>query len=454
MAKKPPTVAVIGRTNVGKSTLFNRFAEQNKALVSKKAGTTRDRQETDCIWRGQVIRIIDTGGLDVDPDNLIDKATIEQSEKAIEKADMLLFVVDLKEGPLPQERKLAKRLKKMSKPIIVVGNKAESPEQFAAAESKEWKLSGLPSPFPVSALRGTSIGDLLDDIYDRLTAIKKPPIDIYETKAIRVAVIGKPNVGKSSLLNSILKEERYITSPFEHTTRQPNDTLLEIGDTSYVLIDTAGIRKMGKVKKARGIEAAGVSRTMRILKQADVALFVLDASQQLTTQDKALAGLIAESNVGVVFVSNKWDLVEDKKTNTMNDYIDYISLSIPFVRWAPVIFVSAKTKQRVKKIFPIIDRVQEARHKEISNEELEEFLKKALRKHNPSKGKGPKIPKIVALRQVGTIPPRFHLFIRGARVDVLHPSYIRYLENRLREEFKLEGTPVIIRRRSTKSKAK
>jgi len=441
----PPKIALIGRTNVGKSTLFNRLTEKNEALVSSVPGTTRDRREADCLWRAKIIRLIDTGGLDTKTQNPLEKETIKQTQIAMKQADVILFMVDLKTDPVLQEQELALVLKKMKKPIIVVGNKAETLVKRQTAYLTQWRLKGLPAPFPISALRGTGVGDLLDQIYALLEKIKKPPISIIEMSATRVAVIGKPNVGKSSLLNALLGEERFIVSPISHTTREPNDTLLTHDEKNYLFIDTAGIRRKAKMKKAKGLEEAGVRRTFATLRKTDVALFVIESHQPINSQDRTLAGLLIEAKVGIIFVANKWDLIHDKQTNTMNEFKHFIQDSFPFLTWAPLVFVCAKTGEKVQKLFPLIDEVQKNRYTEIPQPELDLFLQKAMHHHSPKRGKTIKPPKILGLKQTQIAPPKFDLTIRARRTDALYKVYPRYLENKLHEFFPFEGTPVFIK---------
>jgi len=432
-----PKIAIIGRTNVGKSTLFNRLVERQEALVSKIPGTTRDRNEADCLWRGQIIRLIDTGGLDVDYRDELEADIAKQARLAMKQADVILFVVDLIEGMLPLDKELAKELSKSKKPVIVVGNKVDK----ARGKPEKWQWP-LDDPFPVSAARGTSTGDLLDLIYDALKKINKPPADIVEATDTRVAVIGKPNVGKSSIINKILGEERFIVSSVAHTTREPNDTLVNIGDKHYILIDTAGIRKLAKVKKSHSLESASVRKSLGTLRSSDVALFLIDVSKKPTVQDRNLAGLIIDAQVGVILVANKWDLIKDKDTKTMKEFSENLKRDFPFFTWAPVIFTSSITGQRVKKVFDLIDQIQQARYTEIDQEDLDTFLIKAMRKQKPLRGKGAGHPKLLGIKQTRVAPPVFVVTLKGKYKEALNKSYLRYLENSLRREFNLIGTPI------------
>lgn len=444
MSLQPPVVALVGRANVGKSTIFNRLLETQKALVSDVSGTTRDRNEGDCLWRGRMIRLVDTGGMDVNLKDEMELNILKQSEFAIERADILLFVVDAKTGAMPQERELAKIIYESGKPVFVVANKAEKVAERLSVSNQEWQFAGLSEPIPISAARGNGIGDLLDLVYERLEEMGKPPVDPYETDAIKVAVIGKPNVGKSTLLNAILGEERFITSPISHTTREPNDMLITLDGKRYLFIDTAGMRKQGKVRKAGGLEAAAVKRNKNIVKFADVTILVMDASEPIGNQEKTLAGFLKESGSAVIIVANKWDLVEDKTTTTMLRYREYFAGMLPFLAWAPVMFISALTKQRVNTLFAEIDRVYTNRALEIPNKDLAEFLVEAQTRHKPMIGKGKSVPKLLGFKQMKVEPPRFDLILKARRTDALSVAYIRFLENRLREKFNLVGTPLRI----------
>ena len=452
--KKIPTAVLVGRTNVGKSTLFNRFLEQQKALVSKIAGTTRDRNEGECLWRGKIIRIIDTGGLDVKNENEIERNIVKQAHLAIEKADLILFVVDIKAGPLPQEQDLARMLSQTKKPVIVVGNKAERAQERISVEDKEWRLAGLPAPIAISALRVAGIGDLLDEIFNKLIEHGHHPIDSVTIGAIRVSVIGKPNVGKSTLLNTILGEERFITSPIAHTTREPNDILVKFDNKQYVFVDTAGMRKKNKVRKSGGLEEAAVKRNEHVISLSDVTLLVVEANQPMGTQERVLAGLLKNSGSGVIIVVNKWDLVDNKNTVTMNRFREYFAESFPFLKWAPVVFVSALTKQRVHDLFKVIDEVSANRSVKLTRTELEDFLNEATTIYAPKRGKGSRPPKLLGLKQTSSRPPTFDLIIKAQREDNLATAYITYLQNKLRVKFGLRGTPVRIQIRLATSVAK
>ena len=440
-----PTVALIGRTNVGKSTLFNRMIEQSKALVSATAGTTRDRNDGECLWRGRTIRVVDTGGLDVNKQDEIEKNILIQSELAMKEADVILFVVDLKNPPLPSDLELASKLWKTKTPIIVVGNKAEKAAERRRAHQPDWRLRGLPAPIAVSATQGSGVGDLLDLVYEKLAEIGKHPVDYKELDATRVAVIGKPNVGKSTLLNALVGTDRFITSSIAHTTREPNDVLLHIGDKNYLIYDTAGMRKHAKISKGGGLEKMAVDKNEWVIRQSDVSLLVLDATEPIGTQEKHLAGILGDSGAGVIIIVNKWDLVKDKDVSTMNEYRKYLLGELPFITWAPVMFVSALTKQRTSTIFKMIDDVGHNRSIELDMKELDGFLREALRTHLPSLGKGKNPPKVMGLKQVSTKPPKFDLTLKAQRTDALHPSYLRFIENRLRELHDFKGTPINIK---------
>jgi len=446
-----PKVAIVGRTNVGKSTLFNKLIEEQKSLVSAIPGTTRDRYEGDCIWRAKVVRLIDTGGLDRNQTDEIEVEIGKQARSAIKESDMVLFIVDLSTGLQEEDRLLAKELSKLKKPIILVGNKADNSSIINAVHDKEWQKWSLKEPMPVSAKRGTGTGDLLDHVYEELEKIDKHPISVSDATSMRVAVIGRPNVGKSSLLNSALGETRFIASSRAHTTREPNDTKVTVDGRDYILVDTAGIRKMARVHSSKSkLEKEGVERTIRAMGNADVCLLVIDISKNIQAQDKHLAGELEKSGASVIIIANKWDLIPDKDPVTIDKYQHYIRANLPSLDWAPILFTSAQTGKRVQNLFEIVDTVFENRFTQLNDQESHEFISQAIVKHKPSRGKGVAHPKIFRFRQTSVNPPEFLLFIKQTRTDSLNTSYLRFLENLMRKYHSFEGTPIAIKVRGRK----
>lgn len=452
-APQLPNIAIIGRTNVGKSTLFNKLIEEQKSLVSDVAGTTRDRFEAECLWRGGVVRLTDTGGLDVDRSQEIENNIVEQTEMAIAKADVVLFVVDVNTGPLPDDLEIAKRLFAAKKPVVVVGNKADNPSKRRMVDGPEWRSWPLAAPIPVSAGRSIGLGDLLDVVYEKLEVLGLQPIDPRQTRPIRIGVFGEPNVGKSTLLNALLGEKRFITSSIAHTTRQPNDVDVEWNGSVYRFVDTAGVRRQNRRNKmGTFLEKHGAERTIELLKALDVVLFVVDVTQPVTAQDKHLAGLLAEHSVGVVIIANKWDLVPDKETNTINRAEETLRGYLPQLDYAPIVFTSALSGQRVQDIMEAVMTVFANRFTELSDEEAKIFISRAVARHKPSKNKGTWHPKILSFKQTHTAPPRFELVINLPREDALAPSYVRFLEHLLREYYDFSGTPIRVRVKATQKK--
>lgn len=435
-----PIVALIGRTNVGKSTLFNKILSEPKALTSPLAGTTRDRNYGSASWQNTKIIFVDTGGLDVERKDEIEKNVVRQAELAMTEAHLILFVVDLRVGLLPQERTLAKKLRQSGKPVLLVGNKADNPMLRARASDREWNALGLGTMYPVSGDNGTGIGDLLDALANKLqskTSLVQSPFD---REPIKIALLGKPNVGKSSLLNKMLGEERVIVSNIPHTTREPQDSLILRADMPFLLIDTAGIRKRAKI--IPGLEKSGVKKSLNAVRRSDVAVLIIDAKDMVGAQERHLAGIIEEFKKPVIIVINKWDLISGKTTNMMDLYRAKIIRELPFLSWAPIIFVSAKTGERTDKIFELALSAKLQGERTIDEQMLEKFLRRVVSKHRPIKGKGVRHPYIYSMKQVGVAPPTFLLSIK--ELAPLHASYLRFMENQLRDEFGFQGVPIKI----------
>lgn len=448
---KAPKIALIGRTNVGKSSLFNRMVEEQKSLVSTVAGTTRDRFEADCIWRAEVMRLVDTGGLNVDRADEIEKNIVEQATIAIEESDLIFFVVDMEVGPTADDLDIAKLLFAKKKPVIVIGNKADTAKLRLSADGVEWQKWPLPRPLAVSARQGMGIGDILDAAREKLIEVGKPPVEISTVATMRVAVLGEPNVGKSTLLNALLGTKRFIAGPVAHTTREPNDAPCERNGKNYLFIDTAGIRRQASIRKSgTHLESQGVEKTLYILKETDVALFVLDIKQGITAHDKHLAGVLADAGVSVIIVANKWDLVENKTPTSMNDVERYIRGLLPHLKFAPIVCVSALQSQRVPTLFDTIDTCFNSRFLHLTDLETKAFISRVIAKHKPSKGKGVKHPRITKFHQAGTNPPTFLLTVNLSREDSLADSYLRFIENVMREQYQFTGTPIRIRVSATR----
>lgn len=442
-ASKPlPIVALVGRTNVGKSSLFNRFIEEKKALTSAKPNTTRDRLTGTTLWRGRGFTVMDTGGQDIKPTNDIEKGILEQAKAAEAMADVIVLVTDGVVGPVAADRILAKMLRQLHKPVIVAINKCEraatrTPERMAAFASL-----GFGDGLAISAATGTGVGDLLDHIFVELKRIKKNPPLYREDPRISFALVGKPNVGKSSLANAILEEERFIVSATPHTTREPDDIPISWQGHDLLLIDTAGLRKHSKTRDE--VVRVGMEKTMATIERADVCFLVLDGAELPGIEDKKLAGMIVDAKKGCVIVVNKWDLIPNKTPQTAVKFERAIREFLPFLDFAPIIFTSATEGLRAKKLLDLAIAVQDERERFIEEADLLTFFKTAVKEHKPSRGKGPRHPYLLGLRQVGRRPPAFLLTIKGAK-DTLHFSYLRFLENRIRSHFGFIGTPIEIR---------
>ena len=432
MAK--PIVAIIGKPNVGKSTFFNYLVGSRISIVQDTPGVTRDRIYADTNWRGRNFTLIDTGGIEPDSEDIILSQMREQANLAIAMADVIIFVTDIRQGVTAADKEIALMLKKSGKPIVLVCNKADSYEKFKQDVYEFYNL-GLGEPFPVSATNAIGIGDVLDEIYEKF-----PPKtqDEDEEDKIKVAVIGKPNVGKSSLINKILGENRAIVSDIAGTTRDAIDSEFENEYGKYVLIDTAGIRKKSKVTES--IEKFSIMRTLLAIERADVCLMMIDAQEGVTDQDTKIAGEAHEAGKGVIIVVNKWDAVE-KETGTLEKYKKEIYQKLKYLSYAPIIFVSAKTGQRVNKLFEMINQVNQQNCMRISTSVLNQVINEAIAIVQPPTDKGKRL-KIYYGTQASTRPPTFVIFVNNK--DLFHFSYERYLVNQIRKEFGLQGTPVRI----------
>ena len=432
MAK--PIVAIIGKPNVGKSTFFNYLAGSRISIVQDTPGVTRDRIYAETNWRGRTFTLVDTGGIEPDSEDIILSQMREQANLAIAMADVIIFLTDIKQGVTAADREISLMLKKSGKPIVLVCNKADNFDKDRE-EIYEFYNLGIGDPFPISAANALGIGDVLDEIYDKL-----PPKEQGEDEddSIKVAVIGKPNVGKSSLINKILGENRAIVSDIAGTTRDAIDTEFENEKGKYVLIDTAGIRRKSKVKES--IEKFSIMRTLLAIERADVCLMMIDALEGVTDQDAKIAGEAHEAGKGVIIVVNKWDAFE-KETGTLEKYKKEIYDQLKYLSYAPIIFVSAKTGQRVNKLFDLINHVAEQNAMRISTSVLNQVINEAIAIVQPPTDKGKRL-KIFYGTQASTKPPTFVIFVNSK--ELFHFSYERYLVNQIRKEFGLEGTPVRI----------
>jgi GTP-binding protein len=424
-----PIVAIIGRQNVGKSTLLNRLAGKRVAIVADLPGTTRDRIFAAVSWQGVEITLVDTGGLEVRPKSSIARGVKAQVEAAIAEADLIIFLVDTKDGVVPSDLDIAEMLRSSSKPILLVANKADNPK--LESEAVEFYQLGLGEPLAISAYHGRRTAELLDRVCSLL-----PTPKVVETKAeiMKLAIVGRPNVGKSTLLNAILGEERAIVDEVPGTTHDAVNTLLDFDGQNVILIDTAGIRRRGRW--GVGVEWYSVIRALRAIDEADIALLVLDATELLTSQDKHIAGYVQEAAKGVVLVVNKWDLAQSK---SVAEYNRYIRSQLKFMPYAPVVYISAKFGHGVDKVMPQAFGVYQERLKRLSTTEVNSVVQPAVAAHNLPR-KGGKQLKIFYATQAEVNPPTFVFFVNDAKL--IHFSYQRYLENKLRQAFSFGGTPL------------
>ena len=442
-----PIVALVGRPNVGKSTLFNRIVGQRRAIVEDLPGTTRDRLYGDAEWNGVPFTVVDTGGLEIiesrkkrkpqDQPTPLSTASIgfieeirEQAEIAIAEADAIVMLVDVLEGVMPADEDVAEVLRRTDKPVLVAANKVDNKARQQAAF--EFYSLGLGDVYPISSLHGLGIGDLLDDLVAAFPIIE----ELEEPDALKIALVGRPNVGKSSLLNKLLGEERAIVSEIPGTTRDATDTYLTWEGQPVLLIDTAGIRRRGRIE--RGIEKYSVLRAMKAISRADVVLLLLDAQDLVTAQDAHVAGYILEEMRSIIVVVNKWDLIE-KDTYTMDAYTKQVRADLKFLDYVPVLYISALTGQRVHKILPLASQIYQERRVRIPTGELNRLVEDATIRHSPPHKAGKRL-KFLYATQASVDPPTFVFFVNDKRL--VHFSYVRYLENQLRRRYSFLGTPL------------
>jgi GTP-binding protein len=421
---------------VGKSTLFNRLIEEKKALVSPWAGTTRDSNLGYCIWRGKTFLLADTAGLDLRKKTELEEEIARHSLQIIKKAAASVFLIDGQVGILAEDRLVLKIIRQATKkPIILVANKIDNQKIRETRKETEFEKLGLGRPSCVSALSGVGTGDLLDKI---ITLIRPQSAVLAEPTKIKIAIIGKPNVGKSSLLNKLLGREEVITSPLPQTTLEPQEREMTFNSVPLILIDTAGIKKW-----TTQLEKIIIGKSIRALKKANLAILLLDVSQKITRQDIELANLIVQSQKPAVIVVNKIDLLEEFGQKSRNDFVAYAQAMIAPLKWAPVLFVSAKTGVGVKKILELVLKIYQINQRFIDEKELKGFIYETRLLHKPLRAKGKRKPKIYDFRQTRVAPSEFTVFI-GPK-DMLHTSYLKYLENRLRKKFNLNGLSVKIK---------
>ncbi|MCB0075968.1 MAG: ribosome biogenesis GTPase Der [Anaerolineales bacterium] len=430
---KLPLVALVGRPNVGKSTLFNRIIGERRAIIQDQPGTTRDRNYGISTWNGRDFAIVDTGGLLVRDEDHFASRIREQAQAAIDEADVIVFVVDGREGITSADREVGQLLRPSRKPVLLAVNKADNEERrLNAVEFYELGYE----PLPVTAQHGTGVGDLLDavvEVFPRVTA------EDEEDESIHVAIVGRPNVGKSSLLNKLLRTNRVMVSPIAGTTRDSIDTTLEQNGERYTLIDTAGIRRRGKVEQ--GVEYVSVLASMRAIERADVALLLIDATDGVTAQDTHVAGYILDSYKSVIVIVNKWDAIE-KDSHTMHEYEEQVRAALNFLPYVPVLFISALTGQRVNKVLQTVRLVYEERFRRIPTAHLNRLVSELTARHAPPSQGGRRL-RFRFATQAEVDPPTFVFFVNNEKL--VHFSYARYIENQIRDQYGFIGTPLRLR---------
>jgi len=427
-----PIVAIVGRPNVGKSTLFNRIVGERIAIVDDAPGITRDRLYADADWLNHNFTLIDTGGLDPDNEDILNQHVFRQAEAAIENADVVIFLTDVKTGVVDTDLQVADMLRKVSKPVVLAVNKVDNPTK-ANNEIYEFYELGIGDPIAISAGQALGLGDMLDEVVKHF-----PTSDGEEEEdtRIKVAIVGKPNVGKSSLINKILGEERLIVSNIPGTTRDAVDTHLQRDGQEYVFIDTAGLRKKSRIKE--NVERYSILRTLAAVERCDVCVLLIDAEEGITEQDTKIAGIAHERGRAAIIAVNKWDLIE-KDDKTMKKFTEDVERDLSYMSYAPKLFISAQTGQRVHKLFELIFSVYQNHAMRISTGVLNDVVIEATAMHSPPTDKGRPL-RIYYATQASVKPPTFVLFVNNSKL--MHFSYQRYIENKIREAFGFSGTPV------------
>lgn len=437
-----PIVAIVGRPNVGKSTLFNALAGERISIVQDTPGVTRDRIYAEVNWLNMDFTLIDTGGIEPESKDIILSQMREQAEIAIATADVIIFITDVRQGLVDSDAKVADMLRRSKKPVILVVNKVDSFEKFMPDVYEFYNL-GIGDPVPISAASKLGIGDMLDVVTSHFN---KDAMEEAEDERPRIAIVGKPNVGKSSMINKLLGEERVIVSDIAGTTRDAIDTAIKHDGKEYVFIDTAGLRRKNKIKEE--LEKYMIVRTVSAVERADVVVVVIDAKEGVTEQDAKIAGIAHERGKGVIVAVNKWDAVE-KDDKTMNKFSADIRNTLSFMPYAELMFISAKTGQRMPKIYDTIDMVIENHALRVATGVLNEIMSEAVAMQQPPTDKGKRL-KLYYITQVAVKPPTFVIFVNDK--ELMHFSYTRYIENRIRDAFGFKGTPLkfIIRERKEK----
>lgn len=435
-----PIVAIVGRPNVGKSTLFNVLAGEKISIVDDRPGVTRDRIYADVTWLDMDFTLIDTGGIEPESTDVILAQMREQAQTAIDTADVIIFITDVRQGLVDDDDKVADMLRRSKKPVVLAVNKVDNPKK-QELDIYEFYNLGLGEPFGISAANRLGLGELLDEV---TSYFDRDYLDEEEDDRPRVAIIGKPNVGKSSIINALCGEQRVIVSDIPGTTRDAVDTTVTRNGREYVFIDTAGLRRKSKIKEE--LERYSIIRAVSAVERADVVLMVIDATEGVTDQDTKIAGIAHERGKGIIIVVNKWDAVE-KDDKTIYRYTEKIRDALSYMPYARLLFVSAKTGQRLDKLFDIIDVVIENHSRRIATGVVNEIISEATALNQPPSDKGKKL-KIFYTTQVGVKPPAFVIFVNDK--ELMHFSYLRYLENKIREAFGFEGTPIkfFVRERS------